>query len=757
MSAPAAPAAPAATTSTAAMAPTVTPTRNLTSVSGCISAASTTIFTIPHGIGFKQFEGTDWNMWSRTFMAILGIHEAQDVLRFNVAPTGVDADEWGTTAHRVQMLIQLYVRPDLFSVVNNDTLYPTVYNKWVRLGAIHGGESGSTMVFNQLTILVDSRIDDTQPLAPQFAKLNEARINLANVAMGITDNQYALILLCALPASYEALQSILLASGPAGTLTAEDIVARAINEEGRRGLNPASLSAHNKAPIKSMSGNKKDHSTLTCHYCQKKGHISPNCHKKKRDEKEKKKPGQASSSDGTKATNSHVHTTASIEEVVSDNESVGVALYSSWRERWLVDSGATHHMTPHRSDFVNYTACGGSVRVGDVATTSQVGVGSVVFHTSQGVKISLSNVLHLPGTATRFISEGALADKGALLLKDSGSIKISVKGKCIAQAYRENKLYWLDIASGSLSKHIKHTLSLDLWHQHMGHVSHATLKAHGSSALKGMDLDDSTIPQVCYGCEMGKSTRDSFSATVRPKKTTRTFEIVHSDLCGPMQSNSIQGSSYYASFIDDFSNHSLVYFLKQKSQFVQAFKLFLAWGETQSGYKLKALHSDRGGEYIGKDTQDILKQKGIEHHLTMPGSAQQNGKAERFNRTIMDKALAMQHTAGLSYGFWEFAVESAVHIYNRTPTRVLKWQTPYAVWNNGTIPDITYLRVFGCKGYKLWDCQTRSVKLSRDVTFDESSFPSRKDSTAKAGPPQPATTLTLTVPVTAPSTSELPP
>ena len=108
-------------------------------------------------------------------------------------------------------------------------------------------------------------------------------------------------------------------------------------------------------------------------------------------------------------------------------------------------------------------------------------------------------------------------------------------------------------------------------------------------------------------------TCDSFSATVCPKKTTRTFEIVHSDLSGPMQSNSIQGLSYYASFIDDFSNHSLVYFLKQKSQFVQAFKLFLAWGETQSGHKLKALHSNCSGEYIGKDTQDILKQK-LHHH-----------------------------------------------------------------------------------------------------------------------------------------------
>ena len=64
----------------------------------------------------------------------------------------------------------------------------------------------------------------------------------------------------------------------------------------------------------------------------------------------------------------------------------------------------------------------------------------------------------------------------------------------------------------------------------------------------------------------------------------------------------------------------------------------------------------------------ILKQKGIEHHLMMPGSPQLNGKAKRFNRTIMDKAMAMQHTAGLSNGFWELAVNAAVHIYNCSPT-----------------------------------------------------------------------------------------
>ena len=80
---------------------------------------------------------------------------------------------------------------------------------------------------------------------------------------------------------------------------------------------------------------------------------------------------------------------------------------------------------------------------------------------------------------------------------------------------------------------------------------------------------------------------------------------------------------------------------------------------------------------MASQVQTILKQKGIEHHLTMPGSPQSNGKAEQFNRTIMDKAMAMQHTAGLSDGFWELAVNAVVHINNRSPTQTLKWHTPH--------------------------------------------------------------------------------
>ena len=116
----------------------------------------------------------------------------------------------------------------------------------------------------------------------------------------------------------------------------------------------------------------------------------------------------------------------------------------------------------------------------------------------------------------------------------------------------------------------------------------------------------------------------------------------------------------------------------------------------------------------------------------------------------------MLHTAGLPNSFWEFAVSTAIHIYNRTPSRTLKWRTPIETWNPGKVSDVFYFRIFGCKGYmhvpadkqckldakavevmlvgyepgskgyQLWDTHTHSVILSRDVTFDESCFPSRQ-------------------------------
>jgi hypothetical protein len=753
MSTSATPTAATAVASTGSSGSTSTPAKASTR----INQAYATTFGMPSGIKLSQFDGSDWSNWSGMLEAILTLHEAEDVFASSSAPPNVDNDDWDSIQRRTKAYLRLYVKPDVYSLISSDIDFPTFKDKWHKLKQVYGGATGSTTIFNLWIQLTQARLDDSQPMTSQLAKLNEARVNLTNASMGITDTQYCLILLNALPSSYEVMATTILASGAPTSLSYSEIIARILNEEGRRSGPSAALNAA-RAPIKSDGKKKKrDHSNLTCHYCNKKGHIQPDCRKKKRDDSPNKKKEEGSS--GSKAANTHilVPTTASVEEV---NDDLTAALYAAdAKPRWMMDSGATHHISPCRTDFKDYSLVNGTIRLGDKSTVNQIGTGTVVFKSSQGFEITLSNVLHVPAVKTRFMSTRALAQKGASITFDDRAFKIVHKGRCIANGYLEDNLYWLDAAGSSLNTHTGNTAtSLHTWHQRMGHMSYAALKAHGPSAVKGMDLGSSTIdiPTICHGCELGKSTRKPFPGST--KKTSRILEVVHSDLAGPMQTKSIQGSSYIATFVDDHSRHTVIYFLKTKDQFSAALQKFLSWAETQTSDKLRVLHSDRGGEYMAANVKDILSQRGIEHQLTMPGSPQQNGKAERFNRTIMDKAMAMLHTAGLPNGFWEYAVSTAAHIYNRTPSRTLKWRTPVETWNPDKVPDVSYFRVFGCKGYmhvpadkrrkldakaievtlvgyepgskgyRLWDKHTRSVKLSRDVTFDESCFPSQQGS-----------------------------
>src|SRR6202158_6036634 len=663
-----------------------------TTAPACITAAGMSTFNIPHGIHFPIFNGEDWPNWLGTMEAILVLYEADNVIRHASPPLGVDVAEWNSVHRRAKAYLRLYIKPDIYSHIASEVDYPTFKDKWDVLSIMYGGAVGSTALFNLWVSLISAGLDDAQPLPQQLAKLNDTRVTLHNASMGITDVQYSLLLLHALPPSYEVLVSTILASGAPSALVFAEITARILNEEGRRHgpSGSSSLNAARSAPIKGK-GKARDHSNLTCHYCQQKGHIKPDCRKRKKDEADAKKK-ESSSGSGKKPANSHqsIHTTASIKEIDDDtvlvesfdNNEIGCALYAASRVRWMMDSGATHHITPHRSDFSDYTPCRGAVRLGDKSTISQVGVGSVVFTTSQGLPITLSNVLHLPEVKTRFLSTRALAQKGAQVSFDSGSFKISVKQKCIATGYLEANLYWLDASTIGLNTHTKSAATtLHTWHQRMGHISHNALKTYSPSATTGMDFNGSatTDTPVCSGCEFGKSTCQPFSASTT-QRTSRIFEVVHSDLAGPMQTKSIQGSAYTATFIDNHSKLAVVYFLKSKDQFVKALQTYLAWGETQMSSKLRALHSDRGSEYMAGQVQDILKQRGIEHHLTMPGSPQSNGKAERFNRTIMDKAEAMRHTAGLSNGFWELAVAAAVHIYKRSPSRTTQWRPPHELW-----------------------------------------------------------------------------
>jgi len=202
-----------------------------------------TTFGMPSGIKLSQFDGTDWSNWSGMLEAVLALHEAKDVFTELSAPSGIDQMEWDSIQRRTKVYLRLYVKPDVYSLIASDTDFPNFKTKWDKLKQVYGGATGSTTIFNMWIQLTQARLDDSQPMTSQLAKLNEAQVNLSNASMGITDTQYCLILLNALPSSYEVVATTILASGAPSSLSHSEITTHILNEEGRRSGPSAALNA----------------------------------------------------------------------------------------------------------------------------------------------------------------------------------------------------------------------------------------------------------------------------------------------------------------------------------------------------------------------------------------------------------------------------------------------------------------------------------------------------------------------------------
>ena len=134
----------------------------------------------------------------------------------------------------------------------------------------------------------------------------------------------------------------------------------------------------------------------------------------------------------------------------------------------------------------------------------------------------------------------------------------------------------------------------------------------------------------------------------------------------------------------------------------EVLEVFLRWKkmiEIQTGRKIKKLRSDNGGEYRSDPFFDVCSEEGIVRHFTIRGTPQQNGVAERMNRTLVDKVRCMLCNAGLSKAFWAEAINYATHLINRLPSTAIEGKTPMEVWSGKCATDYDSLHIFGCPAY----------------------------------------------------------
>ena len=140
---------------------------------------------------------------------------------------------------------------------------------------------------------------------------------------------------------------------------------------------------------------------------------------------------------------------------------------------------------------------------------------------------------------------------------------------------------------------------------------------------------------------MGKQKKVGFLKSGRTLKSGR-LDLVHTDVWGPSPVASLRGSRYYVTFIDDHNRKVWVYFLKHKSNVFNVFKVWKSIVETEIDLKLKCLRSDNGGEYIDGGFKEYCVTQSIRVEKTIPGTPQQNGVAERMNKTINERARSMR-------------------------------------------------------------------------------------------------------------------
>jgi transposase InsO family protein len=148
-------------------------------------------------------------------------------------------------------------------------------------------------------------------------------------------------------------------------------------------------------------------------------------------------------------------------------------------------------------------------------------------------------------------------------------------------------------------------------------------------------------------------------------------------------------------FINDFTSFAWTICLKSKDTAIFATKHFVTMVQVQFWTNVTKWMSDAGGEYTSKAFIKFLKDNGIGILQSMLHTPQQNGHAERYMHTFMDEAESMCFDACLPESWWEFAIEHATHVYNRTPTQHLNWSTLFQILYND-IPRVDHLRVFGC-------------------------------------------------------------
>jgi hypothetical protein len=259
-------------------------------------------------------------------------------------------------------------------------------------------------------------------------------------------------------------------------------------------------------------------------------------------------------------------------------------LMSPGEDTCLIDSGASKHMTGQRDILSCLTEKNfpQKITLGDDYQYPIKGVGESNYKLDSRTPMKMKDVLFVPSLTKNLCYISALDKKGFRFAFIDGEVLMYPKGKTMEEAIvigkEEGGMYKL---KGHSEEALTHSIEnpCELWHRRLAHINYKALPCV-SKAIKGLREFKVDHEGVCNGCAQGKNIKNPFPK--RDSKAEGVLELIHSDVCGPMPSTSINGYVYYVSFIDDYSRKTWVYFLKSKDEVFGKFKEFKALIENLS-------------------------------------------------------------------------------------------------------------------------------------------------------------------------------
>lgn len=558
---------------------------------------------------------------------------------------------------------------------------------WEALKEFHEKDSPGNRVYI-LRKIMRLRLEEGGDIEEHVSKLNELFQKLLALGDNITPDFFkCATLLGSLPESYDSLVIALEACSE--ELTSAVVISKVMAEYKRR----TERNTETKSGVALRVGSSSKTKTKVCYFCKGDGHYKSECSKYKAwlSKKKEKCDGQQK---------------ANLTESGNDDQFL---FTTSLDNGWIVDSGATCHIVGQKQQFVYFNKNHREeVYVANGQQMSAEGKGTIrvnfINKFGNRTSVEIADVLFIPEIKGNLISVKRLAEKGYKVNFNDKQCEISKGDKQVAVGDISGNLYKLRTPNTICIAESSETQTkgcVHEWHRILGHRDIEVVKSLTSGKFVNAIEYEECIEGCknilnCSVCLEGKMSKMKF-----PQKSfnraKQVMDMVHSDVCGPMQTTSPSGKRYVLTFIDDYSRYAVIYLIKEKSEVFARFQEYMEMCKTMFNRKPKFIRTDRGGEYMSQQFATFLEKEGIQNQRTAPYNPQQNGVAERKNRTLIEMARCMLIESGMEKKFWGEAVTMANYIQNRLPAKDID-KTPFESWF-GTKPSIERIKRFGSKCY----------------------------------------------------------